>query len=110
MRLPNAPVLKLEVDDGRDLTGAFVRYAPKLRRSEREAFSVRAAETAMRERGARVAVASPVLLPDEGEVARYAPSSFDARDEVRAWFAGDDTDDGRAALERCLRILDEVGF
>ena len=110
VQVPNSPVLKLERDDGRDVAGAFVRYAPRLRRSEREAFDVRAVEAALRARGARVVVASPVLLPDEAEAKRSEASTLDARDEVRAWFANDDTNDGRAALERCLRILDEVGF
>lgn len=109
VRVPTVPVLKLEQDDGRAFDGAFVRYAPKLRRAERQAFNVRDAERELVARGARVAVASPVVLPDEVESAPKQAARLDARAEVRAWFA-DAEGDALAACNECLRILDEVGF
>ena len=110
-KFATANVLKLEEDDGtRRFEGAFVRYAPRLRKRERDAFSAREAERSLIARGARVAVASLVLVPDEVEVQRMTVSSVDAREHVRAWFGTNDGADEALACERALVILDEVGF
>jgi hypothetical protein len=111
--VPTAALIKLEVDDGRDVTGAFVRLSPRLRRSERAAFDVSAAERGLYDRGAIVAVAAPVMIPDTQETkrsAKQAAASVDARAELSAWFGDEPSDEAAEALRGCLAILDEVGL
>lgn len=111
VHVPTADVLKLESDDGRELKGAFVRYSPKLRRSERGSFDAAEIRRAFKARGATVVITSPVLLPD-----LISPTDVDSgthvdpREELRAWFGADSSDEGVEALEGCLRILDELRF
>lgn len=112
VELPTAPLIKLERDDGRSVEGAFVKLAPRLRRSERAAFDAVAATKALLERGAVAVVIAPVLLPDE--VARVetdmTPRRVDARTEVRAWFGDEPSEENTFALEGCMQILDQVGL
>lgn len=114
VEVPTAAVLKLELDDGRDVAGAFVRLTPRLRRSEREAFDVAAAERSLLKRGAAAAVAVPITIPDK--VDGPIPSSdrskgrVDARAEVDAWFGREPSEDAAVARDACLAILDEVGL
>lgn len=109
--LPSSPVIKLESDDGRCVDGAFVRLAPKLRRSEREAFDASAAKQLLRDRGAIAVVTSPVMLPDdEARPRRSRSQNVDARDEIRAWFGAAPSAEAAEAREGCLRIVDELRF
>jgi hypothetical protein len=111
VHVPTADVLKLESDDGRSLEGAFVRYAPKLRRSERCAFDAAEIRRAFKARGAAVVITSPVLLPDAVSPADEVSGTYiDPREELRAWFGADSSAESVEALEGCLRILDELRF
>lgn len=111
VQVPTADVLKLEHDDGRSLKGAFVRYAPKLRRSERGSFDAAEIRRTFKARGATVVITSPVLLPDLIATADVdSGTHVDPREELRAWFGADSSDEGVEALEGCLRILDELRF
>ena len=111
VHVPTADVLKLETDDGRALDGAFVRYVPKLRRSERGSFDAAEIRRALKARGAAVVIMSPVLLPDLVSPADIDSGTHaDPREELRAWFGADGSDEGVEALEGCLRILDELRF
>lgn len=111
VKVPTAELLKLDHDDGRDVKGSFVKLAPRLRRSEREAFDTGAAERALLDRGAVAAVAVPVVIPDQ-VVQKVVSSarSVDAHAEITAWFGEAPVGDAMAALDRCLHILDEVGL
>jgi hypothetical protein len=112
VELPTAPLIKLERDDGRCVEGAFVKLAPRLRRSERAAFDASAATKALLGRGAVAVAIAPVLLPDE--VARVevgaAPRRVDARDEIRSWFGSELGDEPASAMQGCMQILDQVGL
>ena len=104
-----AEVLRLEVDDGRDVRGAYVRLAPRLRSSERRAFDAAGAVDSLRARGAAAAVFSPTTVPDA--VGREeAPRGVDARAEAAAWFGPAPEGDAAEALAEVLRLIDGVGL
>jgi len=115
--VPTVSLLKLESDDGkRRFDGAFVKLAPKLRRSERAGFDAAAAVRSLLERGAVAAVAVPVTIPDAGavpEAKEERAQHTDPRLAVRTWFYESgipESPESLAALDGCLRILDEVGL
>ena len=111
--VPTARVLKVGSLDGVDVFGCYVKFAPRLRRSERSTLDAATIVEDLKAFGAVAAVVAPVVIPDEVTAPVEAPSadqSVDARAEVSAWF-GEEPDDERAeALRTCLRILDQVGF
>lgn len=109
VEVPTAPLIKLEVDDGRSVAGAFVKLAPRLRRSERASFDAAAAVRALAARGAVAVVVAPVIIPDDVE-RRPSAGRVDARGEVLAWFGEQMSEDAVEAAKQCMRILDEVGL
>lgn len=110
VELPTSPVLKLDCDDGRPVDGAFVRLAPRLRRSERGAFDAALARQTLKSRGAVVVVTSPVLIPDESGSRPARQRHVDERAELRAWFGDSPDAEATEALDGCLRIVDELRF
>jgi hypothetical protein len=117
VRVPTGSLLKLEIDDGkRRFDGAFVKLTPRLRRSERASFDAAAAVKSILDRGAVAAVAVPVTIPDSGaipEAKADRAQHTDPRLAVRTWFyeAGiPESEESLAAIDACLRILDEVGL
>jgi hypothetical protein len=110
VEVPTARVLKLEVDDGSDVRGSFVKLVPRLRRSERHGFDAAAAVAGLKARGAAVVVAAPVLVPDQKPPVEVGTGVVDARAEVSAWFGDTPSGEQAKALRGALQILDEVGL
>lgn len=103
-------VLRLEADDGRDVRGAYVRLAPRLRSSERRAFDAAGAVDALRARGAAAAVFSPTTVPDAVGRERAPAGHLDARAEVDAWFGPAPEAAEAEAKAEVLRLIDGAGL
>jgi hypothetical protein len=115
VELTTANVIKMELDDGRDVRGAFVKLAPRLARSERAGFDGTEMVKALRARGAAAVSLTPIIIPDRSaapEAKAKGQQRVDERDEVRSWFGDEAQRDPVVgeALQGCLQILDDVGF
>lgn len=114
--VPVSSATLLELADERaDVTvaGAYVKVAPTIRASEREAFDATRVVESLRGRGARAVLVAPTVVADarvETKRAEKVVSASSARDATRAWFeqlAGLSDEDRAACIELAERYIEE---
>lgn len=111
--VPTAELLVLEDAEEwtpEEVRDRFVKVAPRIAVSEREAFDGPAIAARIRAAGARAVVLAPVMVPEVRRVAPEKVAGRTPREAVAAWFDEQKTipvDDRAAALELVLGFMDE---
>ena len=96
-----------------DVEGRFVKVAPRILVSEREAFDGAAVAAGIRAKGARAVVLAPIMI---GEVRKVEPEKLvkrTPRETVKAWFDEQKTIDvetREAAVELVFGFMDDEGL
>ena len=110
---PNLVVIEdLEGVTNMDVEGRFVKLAPKIPASQRDAFDGPAFADQLREAGALAVILAPVFLTETKKVDEVAEARND-RDALRAWFEAQkvaDPTDLEAAENLVLGFMDQEGM
>jgi hypothetical protein len=105
-------VLLAETETGVEISGAYVKVAPRLRPSEREGIDLPALRRSLEERGAIGVAWEPRALAESRTEAVPPPEAVDPREAIEDWFGrqvGVDEETRAAGLELCLRLAEEEG-
>ena len=105
---PNLMVIE-DVDGDHDVKGRFVKLAPRIPASQRQAFDGAAAAERYREAGALAVILTPVFLTETRKALETVAAAKTDRDALRAWFAAQtvaDKSDLSAAEDLVLGFMD----
>jgi hypothetical protein len=110
-----AMVILREIDGTHIVSGAYVKFAPTVRASERAAIDAKAIRERLLAAGAVAVVVAPVIVPDsiKGRQQPDKPAVLDSEMYLREWFAlvrGLPQDVVELAMPEALASVREAGL